>query len=420
MKALSLLIGLLYGSLSAFAYDAPKTPDKDRFGYYLKGNRKSTRIPFELHSNLIVVKLRINNSDTLNFILDTGVTNTIVTDPLALHRQPLKLTRKMKLSGVGEGNSLSAIIAIDNELSMGAMQATHQNLVILEDDILRLSEYVGIPIHGIFGYDLFNSFVVSIDFRNRELTLTQPKQYKYKARFGDRYPIVIQNAKPYLDVTALLSGERSVPLRVVLDTGAGHALMLDGQSAITALPRPEKLLRAQLGRGLNGVINGSLGRIEGLRLGRHELQNIIASFPDSSSLGMRLVNTVDRQGNVGCELLRRFTVTFNYPEQYIVLKPVRRLLREEFEHDMSGLELKAKGDRYRTYYIENIMEDSPADLAGLQEGDELMFVNGELASGLSISDIHKSLQRGEGKEVTLVVRRNGLFVVISFALKRMI
>ena len=420
MKALSLLIGLLYGSLSAFAYDAPKTPDKDRFGYYLKGNRKSTRIPFELHSNLIVVKLRINNSDTLNFILDTGVTNTIVTDPLALHRQPLKLTRKMKLSGVGEGNSLSAIIAIDNELSMGAMQATHQNLVILEDDILRLSEYVCIPIHGIFGYDLFNSFVVSIDFRNRELTLTQPKQYKYKARFGDRYPIVIQNAKPYLDVTALLSGERSVPLRVVLDTGAGHALMLDGQSAITALPRPEKLLRAQLGRGLNGVINGSLGRIEGLRLGRHELQNIIASFPDSSSLGMRLVNTVDRQGNVGCELLRRFTVTFNYPEQYIVLKPVRRLLREEFEHDMSGLELKAKGDRYRTYYIENIMEDSPADLAGLQEGDELMFVNGELASGLSISDIHKSLQRGEGKEATLVVRRNGLFVVISFALKRMI
>jgi len=420
MKALSLLLGLLYGSLSAFAYDTPKTPDKDRFGYFLKGNRKSTRIPFELHSNLIIVKLRINNSDTLNFILDTGVTNTIVTDPLALHRQPLKLTRKMKLSGVGEGNSLSAIIAIDNDLSMGAMQATHQNLVILEDDILRLSEYVGIPIHGIFGYDLFNSFVVSIDFRNREITLTQPKQYKYRARFGDRYPIVIQNAKPYLDVTALLSGERSVPLRVVLDTGAGHALMLDGQSAITALPRPEKLLRAQLGRGLNGVINGSLGRIEGLRLGRHELQNIIASFPDSSSLGMRLVNTIDRQGNVGCELLRRFTVTFNYPEQYIVLKPVRRLLHEEFEHDMSGLELKAKGDRYRTYYVEKIMEDSPADLAGLQEGDELMFVNGDLANGLSISDIHKSLQRGEGKEVTLVVRRNGLFVVISFALKRMI
>ncbi|MEZ0542971.1 aspartyl protease family protein [Fibrella arboris] len=420
MKTLYLLVGLLYGSLSAFASDSPKTPDKDRFGYFLKGNRTSTRIPFELHSNLIVVKLRINDSDTLNFILDTGVSNTIITDPSALKHQPLKLTRKMKLTGVGEGSGLAAIIAIDNDLSMGAMQATHQNLVILEEDILRLSEYVGIPVHGIFGYDLFNSFVVGIDFRNREITLTQPKQYKYKPRFGDRYPIVIQNAKPYLDVTALLSGERTVPLRVVLDTGAGHALMLDGQSTVCALPRPEKLLRAQLGRGLNGVINGSLGRIEGLRLGRHELQNVIASFPDSSSFGMRLVNTADRQGNVGCELLRRFTVTFNYPEQYIVLKPVRRLLHEQFEHDMSGLELKAKGERYRTYYVEKIMDDSPAEVAGLREGDELLFVNNELASGLSISDIHKSLQRGEGKEVTLVVQRGGQLVVINFALKRMI
>ena len=420
MNVLILLVGLLCGNLSAIASDTPKTPDKDRFGYFLKGNRRSARIPFEFHSNLIIVKLRINKSDTLNFILDTGVSNTIVTDPLALKRQPLKLTRKMKLSGVGEGSSLSAIVAIDNELSMGVMQAMHQNLIVLETDILRLSEYVGIPIHGIFGYDLFNSFVVGIDFRNREITLTQPKHYRYKARYGDRYPIIIQNAKPYLDVTAFLSGERTVPLRVVLDTGAGHALMLDGQSAIGALPKPEKLLRAQLGRGLNGVINGSLGRIEGLRLGKHKLMDVIASFPDSSSSGTRLVNTIERQGNVGCELLRRFSVTFNYPEQYIVLKPVRQLLHERFEHDMSGLELKAKGDRYRTYYVERVAEDSPAETAGLQEGDELMFINNEQTSTLSISNIHKALQRGEGKEVTLIIRRDGQLVITRFALRRMI
>ena len=421
MKTLYLLVGLLYGSMSALAIDNPKkTPDKDRFGFYLLGNRNSVRIPFELHSNLIVVKLQINKSDTLNFILDTGVSNTIITDPLALKNQPLKLTRKVKLSGAGEGGSLTATVAIDNEFSMGYMRAAHQNLVILDSDILRLSEYVGIPIHGIFGYDLFNSFVVNIDFRNHELTLTQPKHYTYKPRYGDRYPIIIQNAKPYLDVTAMLSGERTIPLRVVLDTGAGHALMLDGQSSVCALPRPEKVLRAQLGRGLNGVINGSLGRIEGLRLGRHELQNVIASFPDSSSFGMRIVNTADRQGNVGCELLRRFTVTFNYPEQYIVLKPVKRLLHEKFEHDMSGLELKAKGDQYRSYFIEKIMDNSPAEMAGLQEGDELMFVNNDLASSLIISDIHKALQRGEGKEVTIVVRRKGQIIVTNFALRRMI
>lgn len=419
MKTLGLLIAILYVSGSSWATAKPK-PEKDHFGFYLTGGRSFVRLPFQLHSNLILVKMRVNNSDTLNFILDTGVSHTIITDPAALKRQQLQFSRKVKLSGVGEGSQITASVAIDNELTMGAMRATHQNLVMLDDDILKLSEYVGAPVHGIFGYDLFNNFVVSIDFMNRELTLTRPKNYKYKPRHGDRYPITIQNTKPYLDVVAMLPGERSVPLRVVLDTGAGHALMLDGQPSTCALPLPQKVIRAQLGRGLNGVINGSLGRIEGLKLGRHELQQVIASFPDSSSLGMRLINGSDRQGNIGCELLRRFTVTFNYPEQYIVLKPVKRMMRERFEHDMSGMELRAKGDGFRTYYIEKIMPESPADQAGLQEGDELVFVNNDSVSALNISDIYKALQRGEGKEVTLVVRRRGSIFVAQFALKRVI
>lgn len=419
MKTLSLLIAFLCLSGWAWATEKPK-PGKDHFGFYLTGNRSSTRLSFQLHSNLILVKVRVNDSDTLNFILDTGVSNTIITDPNAIDRRKLRLTRKVKLAGVGEGNQLTATVAIDNELSMGTMRAAHQNLVLLDDDLLKLSEYVGVPVHGIFGYDLFNSFVVSIDFRSHELTLTKPKKYKYKPRHGDRYPIVIQNTKPYLDVVAMLPGERTVPLRVVLDTGAGHALMLDGRTNNCALPRPEKVIRAQLGRGLNGVINGSMGRILGLKLGRHQLQEVIASFPDSSSFGMTLVNAADRQGNIGCELLRRFTVTFNYPEQYIVLKPVKRLLRERFEHDMSGMELRAKGQNYRTYYIEKIVAESPAEQAGLREGDELVFVNNDNVSTLNISDIYKVLQRGEGKEVTMVVRRNGNLVVAQFALKRVI
>jgi hypothetical protein len=421
MKTLGLLIGILYlcNGVAAWATDTPK-PGKDRFGFYITGNRNSVRLPFQLHSNLILVKVRINSSDTLNFILDTGVSHTLVTDPAALDRRKLNTTRKVKLSGAGEGNELTATVAIDNELAMGSIRASHHNIVLLDTDLLKLSEYVGVPVHGIFGYDIFNSFVVSIDFRNRELTLTSPKKYKYRPRYGDRYPIIIQNTKPYLDVLAMLPGERTVPLRVVLDTGAGHALMVDGQPSVCALPRPDKLIRAQLGRGLNGVINGSLGRIEGIRLGRHRLEQVIASFPDSSAFGMKLVNTADRQGNIGCELLRRFTVTFNYPEQYIVLKPVKKLLRERFEHDMSGMELRAKGQDFRTYFIEKVIPESPADEAGLLEGDELLFVNNENVNTLNISDIYKVLQRGEGKEVTMIVRRNGSIIVAQFALKRVI
>lgn len=395
-------------------------PDRDRYGYYLAKNRTSTRIAFQLHSNLIIVPVQINQSDTLYFILDTGVSSTIITDPKALTKQSLKFARRVKLTGAGEGEQLTASVAIDNKLTMGGLRAAHQNIVVLDSDILRLSEYVGVPVHGIFGFDIFNNFVVTIDFQLKEITLTQPKRFRYRHSKGDRYPITIQDTKPYLDVMALLDNQRSLPLRVVLDTGAGHALLVDRSTATTAMPLPDKVIRAQLGRGLNGVINGSLGRIRGLRVGRFELDNVLTSFPDSAAFGLKLAKGPERQGNIGCELLRRFRVTFNYPESYVLLKPVRRMLRETFEHDMSGLELRARGERFRNFYVDKVAMGSPADLAGLKEGDELLFVNNTSVSNVTISEIYKLLQRGEGRELSLVIRRVNQLVVARMVLKRLI
>ncbi|MGF7218007.1 hypothetical protein GGR92_004184 [Spirosoma lacussanchae] len=420
MKPLFLVIGLLSAYLTAQADDHTRTPDRDRYGFFIAGNRTWTRIPFQLHSNLIIVPVRINESDTLQFILDTGVSNTIVTDPSAFKRQPLRLARKIKLSGAGEGGNLTASVAIDNSLVLGGLRATHHNIVMLDEDILKLSEYVGTPVHGIFGYEIFANFVVNIDFQRREIMLISPKKYRYKKRKGDRYPIIIQDTKAYTDALSVYDGQKSMPLRVVLDTGAGHALLLDRSRSTAMMPLPEKSIRAQLGRGLNGVINGSMGRIQKVKFGRYELDNILASFPDSTAFGMKLIDMPERQGNVGCELLRRFNVTFNYPDRYVVLKPIKRAMREGFEHDMSGMELRAKGDRFRNYYVDKVIEGSPADLAGLQEGDEVLFVNNNSTKDLTISDIYKILQKGEGREVSMLVRRNGQVIITSFALKRLI
>lgn len=420
MKTLGLIIGLLCACLTARGDDPPRTPDRDRYGFYIAGNHAWTRIPFQLHSNLIIVPVRINDSDTLQFILDTGVSNTIVTDPRAFKKRPLTLARKVKISGAGEGSNLTASVAIENSLIMGGLRASHHNLVILDEDILKLSEYVGTPVHGIFGYEIFANFVVSIDFQRREIVVMQPKKYQYKKRKGDRYPITIQDTKAYTDALSVFDGEKVLPLRVVLDTGAGHALLLDRSRSTAAMPLPEKSIRAQLGRGLNGVINGSMGRIQKVRFGRYELANILASFPDSIAFGMKLIDMPERQGNVGCELLRRFHVTFNYPDRYVVMKPIKRLMREGFEHDMSGMELRARGERYRNYYVDKIIEGSPADLAGLLEGDEVLFVNNSSTKDLTISDIYKALQKGEGKEVSMLVRRDGRIIIASFALKRLI
>jgi hypothetical protein len=368
---------------------------------------------------LIIVPVQINDSDTLRFILDTGVSTTLITDPNALRRQNLRLTRKVVLAGAGEGQPISAGVALDNSLSMGKMKANHQNLLIMEEDLLHLSEYVGVPVHGIFGYDIFNNFVVTIDFHRKVLILEKPEHYTYKKRKGDKYPISIEDTKPFTNAVALFADGREHPIRVVIDTGAGHALFLD-KTSDNNIPVPEKVIRTQLGRGLNGVINGSLGRIERIKFGRFELDNIVASFPDSASFGSKLPDRIDRQGNVGCELLRRFNVTMNYQANYMVLKPIKRRLRESFEHDMSGLEIKALGADLRNYFVYAVVEDSPAQQAGLVPGDQILFINDTPSENVSISEIYKMLQKGDGREVELLIKRDGEIFFTKFMLHRMI
>ncbi len=414
-----LVVCLALSAVCITGYAGNPKEQEEKFGLHLMNGRKSAYISFELHSNLIVVPVRINKSDTLRFILDTGVGSTILTDASVAQKLGMKSVRKMKIEGMGNGQPIAADVTIGNTLQMGSMRCLKHNIVVMDDTILRLSELVGTQIHGIFGYEIFNKFVVTIDFKLQQLTLTLPEKYKYSAKQGDRFPIVIEKTKPYLDAVTVVSNDRELPIRVVLDTGAGHALMLN--TSVSNLQLPQKVVKAQLGVGLAGVINGHIGRMPKVRIGNYELTDVLTTFPDSSAFGVKITDQFpQRDGNLGGELLRRFKVTFHYEAGYIVLKPNKKRFNDKFEHDMSGMDVRAKGKGFRQYFVANVVENSPAFLAGLQEGDELLFINSESVEDLALSELYQRFQRKEGKEMHIVVRRNGRLVSADFALKRII
>ena len=407
--------------ISQLAFSQKDRKIDDRYGYHFQGKRqKVARFPFDLHANLIVLKATLDNSDTLRFILDTGVSSTIITDPKRALTLGVRYVRRVKISGAGEGEALMANVSVGHTIRIGDVVARQQSLVVLDEDVLQLSEFLGVPIHGIFGHDIFSNFVVTIDFENKMLTLTDPKKFKFKKSMGTQYPIVLTQSKPYTDAISMVRNDKQMPMRLVIDTGAGHALLLNaGEKEPIRLP--DKVMRANLGRGLNGEINGNIGRVDKIRMGSVEMKNILASFPDSLSFSMKFNRDDDkRQGSIGCELLRRFTVTLNYSDGYMILKPLKRRLKESFEHDMSGLDVRAKGDMFNQYIVNRVIEDSPAYKAGLEEGDELIFVNDQNVKDLTISEIYKTLSRKEGKEVEFFFRRKGELKFTSFLLKRMI
>lgn len=368
-----------------------------------KPRQKQTRLRFEFQRNLIIVAASLNGAGPYNFLLDTGVATSIITDPsltALLHLRPGGDV--YRVAGMGEEEPLEAYYADSVCVTMPGIVASALPFLVLSADVLNLSGYVGMPVHGILGYDVFRSFVVQIQPSATELILHDPARYRPpRGRRWAQVPLTLERRKPYLTVPVSLTDSLTLPLKLILDTGAGHALSIE-TSSDPRLRVPEKRLRSQLGRGLSGAINGYLGRVRGMQLGRYQLDGLLTSFPEAGNVALR--TDVPRNGNVGFELLKRFDLVIDYSRRTLWLRP-NQLFRDPFEHDMCGLELLATGEGYRNYIVMKIEAGSPAAEAGIEPQDELLSINLLPVSSISLTEVSRLFHSTNGRMLLLLLRR---------------
>ena len=378
---------------------------------------KRNVIPFEMHRNLIVVPLYLNGKGPYNFILDTGVGVTLITDPTLKDSLQLNSGVNISIAGVGSDSDLKAFIASGLSMKMGQTSAQNVQVAVLSEDVFNLSSYIGVPIYGILGYQFFNSFVVHIRYSEKRVIVQNFADFKYRRSYGARLAIKVEGQKPYLNTVAHLQNDNKVPVKLIIDTGAGHALSLE-QESNSAIQVPTPSINAQLGKGLSGTINGQLGRIKSFSLSQFNLTNVLTSFPNYQDVGAK-VFLVARHGNIGNELLKRFHVVVDYTRQLMYLRPNAHF-REPFEHDMCGIDLVASGKDYQRFFVNYVEPDSPAAAAGILPGDEVISINLAAAATLTISKIDQLFHTRPGYNMLLGIQRGDQRIYTVITLKRKI
>jgi hypothetical protein len=391
------------GTTPAFRFEKPK--------------ERKVRVPFEFQRNLVIVQAHLNGKGPFNFLLDSGVGISLITDPSLIELLGLRRGISYNVVGVGEEKPLEAFSSDSVRVQLHGVVAPALSFLVLSADVLNLSGYVGIPVHGILGYDVFNSFVVQIDPVAIQLSFHDPATYRPpRGRRWTNVPFDIEGRKSYLTVPVALTDSLTLPLKLILDTGAGHALSLETYSD-SRLRVPAKRLQSQLGRGLSGAINGYLGRVQSIQLGRYRLRNLLTSFPNVESGALRA--EVPRNGNIGFEMLKRFEVIIDYSRNTMWLRP-NGLFRDPFEHDMCGIELLASGPDYRRYFVLRIEPNSPAAEAGIELDDELLSINLLPVKAMSLTQISRIFHSGDKHNMFLLLQRNGQLVSTIIRLKRQI
>lgn len=349
--------------------------------FAFSGNRTKQSIPFKCIKNLIVIPLFVNGKGPYDFVLDTGVGPLIITEPSIIDSLNFSSMRKIKLSGLGVEN-VDAYVSQNVSAQLGSAKIKYIPTAVLKEDLFNLSGHLGIKIFGLIGFDFFNSFIVDIRYSSNHLIFHDLKR-KVKYR-GSKVPIIIEKNKPYIATEVVINDTVRVKTRLLIDTGASHALsmdMLDGG----AFPAPNLKIKANLGMSLSGQIKGHVGRISKFYIGKYVFDNVVAGFPNFESISKK-IDLTNRNGNLGGEILRKFDVQFNYQEGFLYLKPNSNS-RKAFQHDMLGMVVYLEQNEFKRVLIGEIDEDSPAERAGFCPQDEIIAIDFKSIDSYTLNDI---------------------------------
>jgi hypothetical protein len=379
----------------------------------LEKNRKHVTIPFRMVRNMIIIKLKINDKGPFNFILDTGVGLMIITEPNLVDSINLTSKRTIKIPGLGEGEDAEAYISSILKIDIPGLESHDVSAAILKKDHFNLSNYAGMPIDGLLGYEFFANVAVKINFADSTLSVCRPQDLR-PFRKSNRIPINVEQRKPYIQMKVTFPNGNKMDAKMVIDIGAGHPISIENMIKNNGLPA--KYIPGNLGVGLNGPIEGFISRVKEIEIGKFRVKDVLASFPDDSK--SQIVAAVPRDGNLGLGILKKFEVIFDYPDNALYLKK-GPLYDEPFEHDMSGLEYYSVGN-FSHVVIGRVEPGSAGDLIGLEKGDEIMSINFKSVTKMTLEEIDSIFKSRDGRGLLLEIFHDNRYDKVILTLKRRI
>jgi hypothetical protein len=343
--------------------------------------------------NLIFLQVRVNDSKTLWFNLDTGLQTTIFDSKQA---EVLGLKLEDKSNVKVPGGTIELAFANGVSFSLPGVELSNQLVRTLP--LAVFTPVLGRPIHGTIGHDLFNRFVVEIDYAARVINLYEPKDYQYSGR-GEIVPVTIEEDEPFLQAKIIQRGRAPIEAKLKIDTGSVNELGLNGSFAqAVKLVSPTQKIVSQLGVGLGGFTENYIARVGDLQIGRLLIKNPVGGYSKDLTRG-------GDAGTIGGEFFRRFKVIFDYSRGRIILEKNRHF-NEPYKYDASGLFLAAEGTNFETLKILRATENTPAFEAGLRDGDVITKIDGNSTSKFSLEQIRQMFTQ-KGRMFRLTFKRDG-------------
>jgi len=369
-----------------------------------------TTFPIDVRGNLVYLRGRINDSDSLWMVLDSGAGGNALDEKIA---GSLGLAIGSGGQARGAGGIVQAGRVYGVTLRLPGATLTNARFGTMPLDAFRLQG--GRPMEAILGYPLLSRAVVRVDYLAHTVELLAPEKFEYTGH-GTVVPLTFVSGLPYITARLTLPGGRApIEDRFVIDLGSSQALILS-----ESFVREKRVLDAvpqtiqNRGRGVGGQVQSLAGRV-----GRLEFAGLKIEQPIAVLRTTRQGTVSAYAGNIGGDILRRFVVIFDYPRQRMILEPNERF-GEPFEADMAGIGMRMGPEGSGSVQVEWIQPSSPAAEAGLQPDDLIEGVDDRPALDYGVPGLRDLFRRRSGETHRLSIRRGDTRMEISLTTRRMI
>jgi len=173
-------------------------------------------IPFELKSDSrIYIKCRINNSDTLTFLFDTGAGAMVINKDIIGKKLNLDFDSEVNNQGANGENKVKKSNV--NMFSFGGIK--------LEKISFLAIPYGNAAFDGVFGFNLMMKYIIDINYRKKLMFFYDPKNYLYQTDSYDKFDLKFGLGVPTIKAS-LVMGPRKVTGEFELDSGGDSGLIL--------------------------------------------------------------------------------------------------------------------------------------------------------------------------------------------------
>lgn len=416
--------------------------------FLLENNATKATIPFKLINNLVFIPIKVNGVE-LNFLLDSGVEETILFSMEEKQEVSFNNVEKIKLRGLGSEEEIEGLKSTKNILETHGLKSSDHMVFIILDQSFNLSSHIGIPVNGIIGHKFFRNNYVEVNYQKRKI-IVHAKNNKFEERLNKKFrmvPITVEKSKPYIMTTATVNNEE-IPAKLLIDIGNSDAFWVFENDKIKL---PNKNFPDFLGKGFSGDIEGHRAKIDKFSIDEFDFKKPIVSFPDSASI--RNVKMVPgRIGSVGGEVLKRFTLVLDYKGKKLYLKKNSKF-GEPFTYNKSGITVQHNGlqwvqetvhletvrvassmdelqekeknsnnFKYKfalkpVYEIVNVRKNSAAEKCGLLKGDIIISINKTQPYKYTLQQINNLLKSEDDIWINIEVERNSLVLKFRFRLE---